>query len=143
MVAKYKVLDTMFVAPILLGAGSVIAWTGTPGPHLAPLNEEAEAAFEAWYATEFPKRDKDGVILEGQTIRPLEQFRSITYTPGDTGEVTLLQLPPKDTVGGLSLVEAQFARPSLETRDAPVPPKESYDGTLLVEKSVAPPRKVA
>ena len=143
MAAKYKVLDTFFVAPHLLGEGSIIEWSGIPGPHLAPLNEEAEAAFEAWYATELPKRDKDGVLLEGEFFRPFEKFRPIAYAAGETGEVKLLQAPPKDQAGGLSLVEAQFARPSLETRDAPVPPKESYDGLLQVEKAVPPPKKVA
>lgn len=59
----YRVLQKTFIEPNLYEQGSVISYSGPPGPHLVPVDDEAKAKTRAW-AEENP----------GVSLRPFDQL---------------------------------------------------------------------
>lgn len=46
---RYRLASKAFFAPTLLPEGTVIEYSGTPGPHMEPLDDDAQAAMDAYY----------------------------------------------------------------------------------------------
>ncbi len=119
--ARYFVTRDTFVAPHFLKAGTEINYTGMPGDHLVPMDEEAEARMEEWYAQTLiePDRVVDGVMVPGGKIFPNEKFRPLPA--GEifgAAQVQVVKEAAVDSGESLSLAEAQLER----GRNDPIPP---------------------
>ena len=49
MAPRYRLSTAAFIAPRFIPAESIIEYNGAPGPHMVPVNDEAEAAIKAYY----------------------------------------------------------------------------------------------
>lgn len=110
MTAQYEVLkrDTayVFIEPEMVKAGSIIETDMKPGPHLRPLNAEAEAAFEAWInefttfqldpLTGLPKEDENGKKI---SYKPREQYRRRVAEPVTPHTMRIVANPPQPKQG--------------------------------------------
>lgn len=143
-VPEYRVLQTVFIAPHIIFAGSRIATFMEPHNGLAPLNDSARAALERWYDKECDELDEK-FKKTGKKLTPNAQFRPLSSTgevaQPDQPEFTLLALPPKDMPGKLSLAEIGI-RPSTDQRPGPAVPV-SYEGETVVIEVAPRPKKVA
>ena len=78
-VPKYQLLEDAPMAPSsgphagqvhLVRRGSVISFTGPPGPHMRPLNQAARDKLEAWYEESIPAKDDKGSPIKGEPTVP-------------------------------------------------------------------------
>ena len=97
-VPEYETLADMFVQPDLIRKGSVIRTFASPGPHLAPLNAAADAAFEKWYNEEAFEVDDHGKKT-GRKFKHHEQFRTVKYKGADLAAVEVLTAPTEEKEG--------------------------------------------
>lgn len=98
---KYKLSQHAFMLcedgySRLLKTNTEIDFDGTPGPHMIPLDSEAEARLDAYYK-ERP----------GATLRPYE---NLAPTMGE--RVTVIALGKEEFVKALSLGEALASKPT-------------------------------
>lgn len=145
MVARYKCLTETFIAPFLIAKGSVIETTSAPGPHLLPLNKEAEDAFERWYEEEHPELNKSGEPT-GRMVKPHAKHRTVKYEKADAATVRLVAAPPKDSLEGtFDLGTAMLMQPSQQLVPEPDPIykqaeaefESKVEGTTIVEARAA------
>jgi hypothetical protein len=138
-VPEYRVLEDSFYEPNHVLKGSIIRTTSAPGPHLQPLNAEAEARMEEWYDEEFDELDPKTQRPTGKKITPHARYRIGVSVKGEKHETTLVSGPPKDAPGSLSLAESmQTQRPNTDQR--PPPAREfaaRQDPPLMVEEKSA------
>jgi hypothetical protein len=107
---RYKLLADAFFAPRMLKAGSIIATHASPGNHMEPLNEAAEARMEEWYNEKHPVVGKDGKAT-GEHHHPHAKYKIQRYEPGEVHHVELLAEPkPQDMTDSLSLAEVDQVR---------------------------------
>lgn len=137
---RYKTLANCFIAPYYVKAGSVIEFTGEPGDQLEPLNDEAQAAMDAWYTKEFTYID-DKTGLE-KTVQPNIGKRPATVEAGEIHAFALVADPPKDDpkdILGLAEALAQRGTPAGEAQPGgailmPVDkPTNDGEATILAE----------
>lgn len=121
MAPRYKVLEQCFFAPNLVEAGSIIETEATPGPHMAPLNAEAEARYEAWLTEEVDELDPKTRVPTGKKIRPHERYRRVAYVGAQQDTAEIISGPKKEDVVGQSLHEINLKR---NTDQRPKPKKE-------------------
>jgi len=88
---RYKLTQDSFFPPHLIKRDSVIEWSGTPGPHMIPMNDEAEAAMEEYYRANphASLNPVDGLRLQG----------------GDPGEMMLVDGPQADNTPVISVAD--------------------------------------
>lgn len=98
----------------LLKAGSIIDFDGEPGDYMIPLNDEAQAAADAFWTKEFEYEvyDPDLKRMVTRVHQPRLKMR-----PGPMGKavpkatLTLVAEPEKDT-RGMTLAEVGLSRPA-------------------------------
>lgn len=131
---QYRVKTRSFFEPYTVEAGAVIEYEGVPGDHLEPLNDEAKAALEAWYASEVQAHDPRTRKPLDEMVQPRAGRRPTTYVPSEVSRMTVLAEP--DTVAMAlkvqSLGEIMSARKSTDQRPGAVEPMK------IPTKPVAP-----
>jgi hypothetical protein len=132
--AKYFVKQDMFVAPHFIRAGTEINYNGVPGDYLEPMDEEAEAAMEAWYSQSIvePDRIVDGIMVPGGIVYPNAKYRPLPQ--GEVlgaARVQVLAEPKAGADTGVSLAEALMG----PARTDPIPPSAEPKAP---EKEVTP-----
>lgn len=125
---QYQITDDMPVMGLegagMLYKGSIIETDNEPGPHMIPLNPEAEAAMEAFYTKEF---EYDFYNKEtGQTERRKHRPRLGLRPPPDgapakVGPVRMIAPPETDNKPGLTLAELAV---SAVKPGGPIPPPD-------------------
>ena len=131
MVARYEALAPTFVEPENLRPGSVFETTAPPSPDWRPLNEEADAAFEAWYDEEIPLRDKEGEFVyemdeNGKRVqkmhKPHAQYRRPAYSAADRHSLHIIEGPPPGSGSqDLGIVGVNLDRKPTDQRPGPAP----------------------
>ena len=91
MAPRYKLTQDSFFAPNKIPKDTVIEWTGTPGPHMEPMNAEAEAALEAYYKAH-PEA----------SLSPVDGLRLVG---GDPGEMNVVESPSEVDVPVISVAD--------------------------------------
>jgi len=141
-IPEYKVLTNSFFEPDWVAAGSIVRTWATPGPHLDPLNDAAEAAMEAWYTEEVDEIDPKTKVPTGKRIRPHEHYRIRTYEAGEKFTHQVVSGPKPDDVSSLSLSETMVKKstdqrpPPSATRSRPKPtPDEPRAAEVVVAAS--------
>ena len=91
MAPRYRLTQDSFFPPNKIPKDSVIEWTGTPGPHMEPMNEEAECALEAYYKAH-PEA----------SLSPVDGLRLVG---GDPGEMVVVESPSDAEVPVISVAD--------------------------------------
>jgi len=137
-IPEYKVLTNSFFEPDWVAAGSIVRTWATPGPHLDPLNDAAEAAMEAWYAEEVDEIDPKTKQPTGKRIRPHEHYRIRTYEAGEKFTHQVVSGPKADDVGSLSLSETMVKK----STDQRPPPSATRSRAKVAAPEEAPKAEV-
>jgi hypothetical protein len=144
---RYQLTDDMPVPGLqgsgMLLKGSIIEMDATrePGPHMIPLNAEAEAEMENFYNREFAYKvfNKDTGQTETRKHQPRQGLRPVE-TPigaGPVGSISLVAPPPEPSTKGMSLAELSNTAPKME---GPIP---GPDAAKVVREEFRDKAKVA
>ncbi len=144
---QYRLLSEAFFQPDLLPAGSIIATEATPGPHMEPWNEAAQARYEAWLNEEWDELDPKTKDRTGKKFKPHAQYRRVEYvaTPLQTAEV--IQAPEAAEAGGKTLADLQVRkstdqRPPASRQFKTISPMEAAPKTAAVLEAGPPTSSV-
>lgn len=83
--ALYRLLTAAFIAPNRYAEGTIVNFTGVPGPHMEPLDDDARKALAAYY-----KKNPDA------TLNPLGSFGA--SAPGDAATAEVVTAAPAPAV---------------------------------------------
>lgn len=117
MAAQYQIIEKEGAfLPIsqfesrLIPQGAIITWEGSPGPHLLPLNPEAEEAHERWLNEEFEydHRTPEGILVKLKHFPHQEHMATKNSPAGPATYASVVAEPAKEEKGRLSVAEVNL-----------------------------------
>lgn len=98
MTARYTLNTKTFIAPLLLEAGTVIEYDGEPGPHMDPMNDEANTALDAYFT-----KKPEARLTPEEHVEQAAPTLAVVSAPSDAdapaGIVSLADPSAKATAG--------------------------------------------
>lgn len=128
---KYRLTGKAFIAPNLLKEGTIIYYSGEPGPHFEPLNEAAAIRF-----AEYAKTHPEAMLGHPTNSLPMTMEQpEIVSVP--TGRETERALTIEEMADGKAAKPIRTIFDAMERAGEAIPPDPEYGALTPVELSEA------